>query len=133
MMKRFKKYRPYSLFKINEKQYALVQVGIASFVLIDSDGSLLNNGINADETNYLTHKELVKLAETDDIKFEGYLEYSPVINEIQSKFFKMLRKEDDVSKLKDELKWALTEMRNLGVTNEQEERYAIAETMAKGK
>ncbi len=144
-MKRFKKYRNYSLFTIDEEGYVLIQIGITSFVLVDVNANLLNNGIYADKPNFLTHKELVKLAETDKVKFQGNLEYSPVGNEIQHKIFKALRNEEDAevrvhkteikiledkeTKLKDGLTWALTEMRNLGVTVEQEEEYAKMEKL----
>jgi fatty acid/phospholipid biosynthesis enzyme len=91
-MKRFKRYRPYACFVINEKQYALIQIGIAAFLLVDSEGNLLNNGINANKANYLTHQELISLAETENVKFQGYLEFSPILNKIQCDIFAMLRK-----------------------------------------
>jgi len=93
-MKIFKRYKPYDCFIIDEKAYILIQIGVASWVLVDEEGKLLNNGMNGKKVNYITHKELTTLADTDKVKLEGYVIYSPIINEIQNKIFKMLRNDD---------------------------------------
>jgi hypothetical protein len=130
-MNLFKKYRPYALFTINKEKYVLIQIGIASWVLIDAEKNLLNSGMYGDQANYMTHKELTKLAGTNEIKFDGYLVFSPLIDAIQIDIFRMLRKDDDTYKLKEGLRWAMTEMRNLGVTESQEEVYTKMEKLLK--
>lgn len=146
-MKRFKKYRNYSLCTIDGKGFVLVQIGITSFVLVDVKGNLLNNGIYADKPNYITHKELVKLAQTDKVEFQGNLEYSPVVGVIQHKIFKALRNEDyaelqaeklkvklyqdKVTKLKEGLTAAIKELTDLGVTVSQQEVYIKIEKLLK--
>jgi len=90
MIKRFRKYRPYALFDIDDKLYVLLQIGIGSWVLVNIDKRLLNNGMNTTTINYIKYKDLIKLTETDNFKFLGYLEYSVPVNEIQQYIFKML-------------------------------------------